>query len=62
MNDITLRDGRIRENARRAAAMSGQRGSNGVVSGDTDLGDLRGLPQGRVPDPGAAIGLQHPAR
>jgi hypothetical protein len=36
--------------------MVGMRGSGGVVSGDTDLGDLRGLPQGWVPDPGAAIG------
>jgi hypothetical protein len=44
------------------AVMGGQRGSDGVVSGDTDLGDLRGQPQGWVPDPGAAIGRRHPAR
>jgi hypothetical protein len=40
--------------------MVGMRGSGGVVSGDTDLGDLRGLPQGWVPDRGAAIGRRHP--
>jgi Nitrile hydratase, alpha chain len=44
------------------ARMGSQRGSDGVVSGDTDLGDLRGQPQGWVPDPGTAIGLQRPAR
>jgi hypothetical protein len=28
--------------------MGGTRGSGGVVSGDTDLGDLRGHPQGNM--------------
>ena len=35
-------------NAHTAAAMGGQRGSGGVVSGDTDLGDLRGHSQGSM--------------
>jgi hypothetical protein len=48
--------------ARQAAFVVGMRGSGGVVSGDTDLGDLRGQPQTWVPDPGAAIGQRHPAR
>ncbi len=32
--------------ARSAAVMGGQRGSDGVVSGDTDLGDLRQVIEG----------------
>ena len=54
--------------------MGGQRGSDGVVPGYTDLGDLRGHPQSSmswvcealggvtvwVANPGAPIGLRHP--
>src|SRR6266702_7776406 len=43
---VTLRNVTKAISARSAAVMGGQRGSDGVVSGDTDLGDLRQVIEG----------------
>jgi hypothetical protein len=39
-----------------AADLGGQRGSDGVVSDDTDLGDLRGNPQSSMSSAGRQVG------